>query len=535
MTNIIDYWPFQYKPRPNQVKALEWLANQKTKYLILEAPVGSGKSNIAITLSHYLSNNTITHGESYILTPQRILQEQYLKSTSGNKNINMSTFYGKKNYICSKNKLPCDVSCVLSTSCTKCTYIKDRDKSIYANDTVLNYHLALSMFGYTEIFNKRRLLVIDECHNLESTLVEFDSIKIYERLCNTHNIKYNHPDSIEDAIKWIKSTYLPKLSIHINKYREYYTDLANDGGKSISKAMAKEIIEYNELCSHFDDVEELSLRPLKYINDNFILVNDNQKHFKLMRVKGDYTFLNTIATKADTILLMSSTILDKDSFCEDLGIPPSEASFMSLGSDFKPENRNVVYIPTMRVNAAWKSKENENDRDKLLEQVSSILNDVHSNDSGIIHTGNFQIAEWLSSELKQRKDIKHKIFTNGLDSNVDRNKTITGFISSKTPSILILPAITEGLDLKGDLGRFSIFVKVPYGNLGDQWIKRRMEMSLSWYQRKAITEIIQGSGRVVRSDDDWGVTYILDSSWEKLYNTARNMIPKWWIESYSKL
>ena len=68
--------------------------------------------------------------------------------------------------------------------------------------------------------------------------------------------------------------------------------------------------------------------------------------------------------------------------------------------------------------------------------------------------------------------------------------------------VLISPSLTEGLDLKEDLGRFSIFVKVPYPFLGDEWVKRRLELSDEWYQRQAFQNIVQGGGRVVRTPDD---------------------------------
>ncbi len=58
MSNILDFWPFPYKPRPNQITALEWLAEQDATYLLLEAPVGAGKSNIGITYSHYMDART---------------------------------------------------------------------------------------------------------------------------------------------------------------------------------------------------------------------------------------------------------------------------------------------------------------------------------------------------------------------------------------------------------------------------------------------------------------------------------------------
>jgi len=117
----------------------------------------------------------------------------------------------------------------------------------------------------------------------------------------------------------------------------------------------------------------------------------------------------------------------------------------------------------------------------------------------------------------------------------DRGAVIRQFTGITKPSILISPSITEGLDLVDDLARFAIFAKVPFGYMGDQWIKRRMQMSNEWYQRRAVISIIQGGGRVVRSKEDWGVVYILDESWGFLYNQTRNRIPQWWKDAYQRM
>jgi Rad3-related DNA helicase len=103
------------------------------------------------------------------------------------------------------------------------------------------------------------------------------------------------------------------------------------------------------------------------------------------------------------------------------------------------------------------------------------------------------------------------------------------------PAILISPSITEGLDLVDDCARFAIFAKIPFGQLTDTWIKARMDISQKWYQLRALTDVIQGGGRIVRSSDDYGVVYILDSSFKYLYSNTKQYLPSWWKEAYSEV
>src|SRR5271157_200286 len=104
MTNL-SYWPFESPPRANQIKALEWLEKQDARYLILESPVGSGKSNIGIAYQQFLTQQSLNDGslyrdenlgasgKSYILTPQRILQAQYEESFKDIEKVNLASFY----------------------------------------------------------------------------------------------------------------------------------------------------------------------------------------------------------------------------------------------------------------------------------------------------------------------------------------------------------------------------------------------------------------------------------------------------------
>ena len=89
--------------------------------------------------------------------------------------------------------------------------------------------------------------------------------------------------------------------------------------------------------------------------------------------------------------------------------------------------------------------------------------------------------------------------------------------------------------MKEDLGRFSIIAKTPFPSLADKWVKKRADLSQKWYNLQAIKSVIQASRRVVRSRDDWGVTYILDHSFGSLYNRMKSYVPSWWRESFNEI
>ena len=77
--------------------------------------------------------------------------------------------------------------------------------------------------------------------------------------------------------------------------------------------------------------------------------------------------------------------------------------------------------------------------------------------------------------------------------------------------VLISPSMNEGVDLPGDLCRFQIIYKLPYPDLADKQIRLRANADEDWYNYKTALSLIQTYGRGMRFDDDYCMTYLIDS------------------------
>lgn len=528
--DILEHWLFPYEPRQNQITALNWLQEQTAKFLLLEIPVGGGKSNLALTFSHWLQNEK--KKSAFIITPQRILQEQYEESFKDNKNYRLQCLYGKSNYKCHSKETTCDVGGLLKPLCKHCPHMAAKMAAKESQNAVLNYSLALTSFAYTNVFTRRNLLVFDECHSIEDHLVGFDAVEITNRRCEKYGWKFKTQIKISEAIEWIKSYYLGVVKDKLEELQIKYEGIREKPSDKLSWYDIGKLRELDKLAAHYDEIKILTLRKSEYTVNNFVLVNSIDR-FQFKRLNGAYSFNKIVMPFADRFLFMSSTILDQSGFCDDIGIDPKESSMLSLKSEFPVEQRPVYYKPAMRMNKDWNKDANAQKRDKSIEKIKRILKD-HEGESGLIHTGNFGVARWLVEKLDKGH---HEIFHHnpGKSKGINRNTAITSFIKCKKPALLISPSSTEGLDLKDDLGRFAIIMKVPFGSLGDQWIKRKMELSNKWYRRRALIDIIQGGGRIVRSEKDMGTVYILDGSFGFLLNQSRAMVPEWWNESFIRL
>jgi len=539
--NILSYWPFgEYPPRKSQEIIQEWIQNlgPDIRYILLEIPVGGGKSPLALNLSGWFSRS---FGDAYMLTPQKILQRQYEESFE--KHL-LHTVYGKANYRCESKNTNCDIGDDIKPRCNACPH-KDAIAGMnFAPNVVLNYSLALNLFKYLGgkkgPVRPRKMIVFDEAHTLEHHLTEFNAISFSEMRCKKINIPFRVPRHIPDALEWIRYQYVPALNAKVASMtglcQRLITDIEYDP-RPLTKDEERMLRDTRELAEHLESIhDQLMMMPIEEIDSRYVLVTDSKYSFKFKELYGRHIFKELVEPWADKFLFMSSTILDKDSYCSDLGIDPSKTAFISIPSEFPEDNRPVIYMPTIKMTYGWDGDgaAQRAERKKMVTRIIQLCNEVHQDETGVIHAGSYQVSKWLVKELAGK--VPHEIMHHNPESGFTRDKVIDEFqIVDGIPKLLISPSVTEGLDLKDDKGRFAIFAKVPYPFLGDAWVKKRMSLSGTWYSIQALIAIIQGGGRVVRSPSDWGHVYILDSSWENLWRRAKFMIPKWWKDAYQEV
>lgn len=95
----------------------------------------------------------------------------------------------------------------------------------------------------------------------------------------------------------------------------------------------------------------------------------------------------------------------------------------------------------------------------------------------------------------------------------------------------------EGIDGAGDSCRWQAMCKVPWPHMKDPVVTRLMESvdpttkkwANAWYTWKAAQQTVQGMGRVCRSDDDYGVTYLLDSGFKRMLDSG--FVPRYVLDA----
>ena len=210
--------------------------------------------------------------------------------------------------------------------------------------------------------------------------------------------------------------------------------------------------------------------------------------------------------------MLSATIIDKQTFCQTLGISQKDCSFISIPSPFDPKNRPVIFSPVGSMSAKC--------IDTTLPLLSKAVEEVlkhHKGEKGIIHCKTFKIANYIRNNVRSSRFIIH--------NSGNRDEMLQKHIKSKTDSVLLSPSMTEGVDLKDDASRFQIICKVPYPYLGDKLVKKRMNKFPGWYSLQTAKTIVQSAGRSVRSEKDHAITYILDRDFDRFLNNNLSLFP----------
>ncbi len=212
-------------------------------------------------------------------------------------------------------------------------------------------------------------------------------------------------------------------------------------------------------------------------------------------------------------LLMSATILNKQKYCELIGLHPNEVAFLSIPSPFLPENKPIMYCPVggMGLHTI------EITLPKLTKTIKKILK-KHKHEKGIIHCHSYKIMNHLSETISSNRLLVH--------DTKNREEILDYHLTNKLPTVLLSPSMEEGVDLKDNFSRFQIICKIPYPYLGDELVKQRMNKWNWWYSYETVKTIVQAIGRSVRNKKDHAKTYILDQCWKNFYINNKHTFPK---------
>ena len=532
---------------PNQKQVVQQIVENAENYDVhaIISPTGSGKTLIGLTLANELEGG-------YGTSPYRALVNQYhLELTTKFANEHMgATVMGRGAYPCpylqQKEKpvldatadgAPCTSKHTLyeyhgkqSHKCplkNVCPYFEAVARAKASKTSVSTLHYLL--YGIVDRiadkddspdmdtqWARRPVLFVDEAHNLPSILTDFFKIEVtrksfpdfdYDALYN--KVKQEKMDSTQslEAFNVMFDLYFAAQESELDNmeahFEEYQREKSTNPYVSLEGADGK-LLEPDQYEKALVKKRKLMYR-LKFIRT--ALGNDNVEWLFYMNEDGMYwkpytpaPFLDNIWNKFDHIVFMSATLFNIPLYMKMLGLENRRVQTIDMPSTFDPVKGKIFFEGNLYLN-----------RDNFDEKIGEVVQKIeeiarrYPNESGMIHA----FSRKYKNEIWERisPDVKERMITH---ESYDRQEKLDEFVNAPNGTIFLTMNMAEGIDLKNDLGRWQIIVKAPLASIGDPWISAHMRREKGWYDAQMIVSVLQMCGRVVRSKEDWGDTYIID-------------------------
>ena len=535
----------KYEPRDIQIEALEFIKYQirhGKKYMMLNSPTGTGKSFFAVMFINWYLNYINSDARFDILTNSKILQNQYTREFPF-----MHSLKGRNSYTCHTYNCSCqegkEMNKALKRSCSSCPYDQAYIDWINSDVALTNFHLfdTLHLFVPGHLDTKKcNVLIVDEAHDFESILCDFITMKISERSLKLLGFNDMKIHRVSEELKNVKTVL--KFIDFINDFFIGELEMLLENMKSLlsnQKMTQPEKIRISRYVTNLETAFEAYKTFSKSMDEgtddihNWVLdvekETDNSKKtlFPMSYVVQPVwsrKYLNDVIFKYyDHVIFMSGTILDKDIFAYLNGLEPSLCSYFNIKSPFSAKRRPIYYIKVGKM--TFENKEATWEKQKEI--LDKIIN-RNKDKKGIIHTTNYEIAGWIKEYYK---DNSRFLF----HTPDDRDKVLYEHVTSTKPTILVSPSLMNGVDLKDELSRFQVILKIPYPNIKSEKIKKRQKDYPQWYAWKTCVDLIQSYGRSIRSETDWAETYILDESLSNILKYNYKYLPEYFTEAIKLL
>jgi Rad3-related DNA helicase len=512
--------------------------------VIVRAPTGSGKSLLARAIAG--GARTATDAEpadainAYYTTPQ-VSQLDDVAADPLLDDLNI--IRGKSNYTCilngetgtPVNRAPCAREQGYDCSVRhRCPYFSDR--AIASNRRIAAMTLAYFMqTAGSDVFGRRDVVVIDEAHGLpewaemyatvtlqSNTVPIWDEITVpdltaeSDPLDRTIRFAETLTDACERALQPLisRETLTPAETARRDRLQELRSELrwfVTDARDPQSPTTW--VVDQTETETETDTDTDTDTN-----GNNGIAVKPLDPARYLA---------HTVWNRGNRFALLSATILNKNAFCRGVGLDPAEVALVDIDHTFPITNRPLYDVTC--------GKMTYNERDETLPAVTRMLVRLmaaHPNEKGLIHCHSYAIQSSLRRRLAER-GVESRIRTH---DNTDRDESLQAWLTTDSPDVFLSVTMEEALDLQGDLCRWQVICKAPYLNTTDSRVSRRLsDGKWSWYRRVALRTVIQACGRIVRAPDDYGITYLADSSLLTLFDNTRDEMPAWFREQVDRL
>ena len=501
-----------------------------TRAVAISAPTGSGKSLMAMTIAQ------LTPGvrRAVYLTSTKGLEDQVAEDFRG---VGAFDVRGQRNYVCralqpdgehaklaryNMHSAPtCDDGpCHFGHACSlagdrgnptsarpSCDYYGAVWKAQRSSLVVTNYAYWMSQNAYGQGLGEFDLLIIDEAHHVEQELEKFLTLKFTE----------------EDAWR-LRGTFLPD-SDSVSEWKTWANGHIEELTGRLETATKPEssydLQSRRELQETHRKMQTLAgLTPKDWVLERF------SGYVTLSPIKVSLYAEAALLRSVPKVLLLSATLTPKTSSL--IGFSTADVAFHSIPSSF-PRERRPVYLVTAAPAVFVDSKHAE---EAWLEmwriRIDNLIRPRLESGSGLIHTVAYKRGKYLQKTSQFRKEM---IFHDS-KGTADAVKL---FRDSDEPRILVSPSIHPGWDFPYDHARWQIVGKMPFPDTRGPIMEARMKEDPEYSANLTATTLQQIAGRIVRAEDDWGETLIVDMNAQWFVRKYRHLFSESFLDSWQEV
>jgi ATP-dependent DNA helicase DinG len=526
--------------REHQVTAVREIVeafDEGADVVFLDAPVGAGK-----TLIGELVRREMDVQQGLYVCTDKALQDQFLRDFQYAKVLK-----GRANYIPPRalRDITCE-DCTYRGAGTECTWCEPVSSCPYrvakltalgardpvtrqwdggAKVAVLNTSYMLSAGNFTASMRKYRLAVADECDMLEGALIGFVEYMVPTWIGELLGLSYPKKSVRKPTlVAWLRDAASIGAAWMNDPSNNGRLDVKREGRLSgwiaATRATADHLqADVDASKKHEDDNsdEDQSGRWIRDYGDD----RNPVRTLKLRPVTVSQFGVKNLWRLAHKWLLMSGTIISSDEMADSLGLPLDYRT-VTIPSSFPVENRPIVLAPIANVTA----KATEDDYDALIYAIEAVA--AKHDGRILVHTVSYKLTKMLyeSCQTPGRRKFQYT-------SAAGKNDALRRYLDTPN-AILFAPSMDRGVDLKGDKCAVQIIAKCPFPSLGDKQVSSRLRLpgGQQWYSVKTVRDIVQMTGRGVRSETDQCITYILDQQFTRnVWGKNKMLFPAYFREA----
>lgn len=431
-----------------------------------------------------------------------------------------------------------------------CPFELELDISSYADFIICDYNYVFNPNTYLKRFFDevidRYVFLIDESHNLVERARDMYGFsfnderfkEISKKLDNKKQkniIKYC--DEIIDTFDQLYAKYGKKLYY----YQENQIEDFDKKFIKLLKLLQKYLVEehddenYDELLNLFFDINKF-LKIGEYYTKGFYSVISYDEDYDqiIFEIKciDPSMVLSSTYKNARSVIFFSATLSPMIYFTKILGADDS----LKLRLDMPFDEKNFALF-NREISTRYR------DRNNNLVFVSEAINEFINSKKGnyFIFFPSYSYLEDVYEDYKTRFDDEIVIQDRFMNEK-DTKKFLKQFDkdSQKTAFVVLGGIFSEGVDLIGDrlIGSMIISVGMPGVSNERNLIKTHFdklgENGFDYsYTFPGLNKVYQAAGRVIRSENDKGIIYLLDDRFNSY--KYKSMYPKHWKNNGIKL